>query len=290
MRTFEQIFRRERVAAAFIEGDSFHRYDRATMKQKMAEALARGEYRFSHFGPDSNRSRSSKICQQLRPDRTRQAPQVLHDEQEAARYGAEPGTFTEWEQLPEETDVLFYEGCTAPSRAAPSTLRATSICSSASCRSSTSSGSRSCIGQVDARLLRRSGDRHVPAAHARLRALHLSAILTHAHQFQRVPVVDTSDPFIARFIPTQDESFLVIRFGKPQGHRLSLSAVDAAWVFMSARQHDRVPRRQDGPRDAADSHADDPAPHRAQKGSARAPALFGPSNPLAPSLQLATAE
>src|SRR4029079_5560015 len=35
--------------------------------------------------------------------------------------------------------------------------------------------------------------------------------------FQRVPVVDTSDPFIARFIPTQDESFLIIRFGKPQG-------------------------------------------------------------------------
>ncbi|HJY41823.1 MAG TPA: hypothetical protein VJ303_11320, partial [Steroidobacteraceae bacterium] len=35
--------------------------------------------------------------------------------------------------------------------------------------------------------------------------------------FQRVPVVDTSDPFIARFIPTQDESFLVIRFSKPHG-------------------------------------------------------------------------
>ena len=48
MRTFEQIFRRERVTAAFIEGDSFHRYDRATMKQKMADALSRGEHRYSH--------------------------------------------------------------------------------------------------------------------------------------------------------------------------------------------------------------------------------------------------
>ena len=53
MRTFEQIFRRECVRAAFIEGDSFHRYDRAAMKEKMAEALARGDHRFSHFGPDS---------------------------------------------------------------------------------------------------------------------------------------------------------------------------------------------------------------------------------------------
>ena len=39
MRTFEQIFRREQVNAAFVEGDSFHRYDRAAMKQKLAEAL-----------------------------------------------------------------------------------------------------------------------------------------------------------------------------------------------------------------------------------------------------------
>ncbi|MGH3913656.1 MAG: phosphoribulokinase, partial [Pseudonocardiaceae bacterium] len=28
MRTFEQIFRREQVNPALIEGDSFHRYDR----------------------------------------------------------------------------------------------------------------------------------------------------------------------------------------------------------------------------------------------------------------------
>ena len=35
--------------------------------------------------------------------------------------------------------------------------------------------------------------------------------------FQRVPVVDTSNPFIARFIPTPDESYLVIRFARPHG-------------------------------------------------------------------------
>ena len=54
MRTFEQIFRREGIEAAFVEGDSFHRYDRVAMKQKMAEALARGDTNFSHFGPDAN--------------------------------------------------------------------------------------------------------------------------------------------------------------------------------------------------------------------------------------------
>jgi phosphoribulokinase len=35
--------------------------------------------------------------------------------------------------------------------------------------------------------------------------------------FQRVPVVDTSNPFIARTIPTADESMLIIRFRNPHG-------------------------------------------------------------------------
>ena len=35
--------------------------------------------------------------------------------------------------------------------------------------------------------------------------------------FQRVPTVDTSNPFIARWIPTPDESMVVIRFKNPRG-------------------------------------------------------------------------
>jgi phosphoribulokinase len=35
--------------------------------------------------------------------------------------------------------------------------------------------------------------------------------------FQRVPIVDTSNPFIARWIPTLDESLVVIRFRDPSG-------------------------------------------------------------------------
>ena len=50
---------------------------------------------------------------------------------------------------------------------------------------------------------------------------------THVN-FQRVPMVDTSNPFIARGIPTADESMLIIRFADPHGHRLPLPALDAA--------------------------------------------------------------
>ena len=35
--------------------------------------------------------------------------------------------------------------------------------------------------------------------------------------FQRVPTVDTSNPFIAQDIPTADESFLIVRFANPRG-------------------------------------------------------------------------
>jgi phosphoribulokinase len=38
---------------------------------------------------------------------------------------------------------------------------------------------------------------------------------THVN-FQRVPTVDTSNPFVARFIPSPDESFVVIRFRDPK--------------------------------------------------------------------------
>jgi phosphoribulokinase len=42
-RTFDQIFRRERIDAVYIEGDAFHRWDRAEMREQMKEAAARGD-------------------------------------------------------------------------------------------------------------------------------------------------------------------------------------------------------------------------------------------------------
>ena len=218
-RTFEQIFRRERVTAAFIEGDSFHRYDRVGMKQQMAEALQRGDYEFSHFGPAANLFddleglfRSYGECGRGRRRK------YLHDEQEATPYGQQPGTFTQWEDLPEPTDLLFYEGL----------------------HGAVVSGEIDVAKHVDLligvtpvvnlewiqKLHRDKATRGYSAeavADTILRRMHdyvhyICPQFSRTHiNFQRVPVVDTSDPFIARFIPTPDESFLVIRFANPQG-------------------------------------------------------------------------
>lgn len=218
-RTFEQIFRRERVSAAFIEGDSFHRYDRAGMKQQMAEALERGDQEFSHFGPAANLFEELEGLFRTYGENGRgRRRKYLHDEQEAAPYGQKPGTFTEWEDLPEHTDLLFYEGL----------------------HGAVASGEINVARHVDLligvtpvvnlewiqKLHRDKSTRGYSAeaiADTILRRMHdyvhyICPQFSRTHiNFQRVPVVDTSDPFIARFIPTPDESFLVIRFANSQG-------------------------------------------------------------------------
>jgi phosphoribulokinase len=219
MRTFEQIFRRERVRAAFIEGDSFHRYDRAAMKEKMAEALARGDHRFSHFGPDSNLFEELETLFRTYGASGRgRRRKYLHDEQEAAPYAARPGTFTEWEELPEGTDLLFYEG-----------LHGAVACGDVDVAKHVDL----LIGVVPVvnlewiqKLHRDRATRGYSAEAVTdtiLRRMHdyvnyICPQFSRTHiNFQRVPIVDTSNPFIARFIPTPDESYLVIRFDNAQG-------------------------------------------------------------------------
>ncbi len=94
-RIFEQIFRREKVEAAFIEGDAFHRYDRAAMKEKVAEEESRGNPNFTHFNTDAN---ELEILDEVFADYGRmgigRTRTYVHDDDEAALHGCAPGTFT----------------------------------------------------------------------------------------------------------------------------------------------------------------------------------------------------
>jgi len=219
MRTFEQIFRREGVKAAFVEGDAFHRYDRAEMKSRMAEELARGNEHFSHFGPENN------LFEELEAlfrdygaagrGRTRK---YLHNAEEAAPYGQSPGTFTPWEDIPAETDLLFYEGLhgavvtdkVSIARHPDLLIGVVPVINlewiqklhrDRAARGYTTEA-------VTETILRRMPD-YVHYIVPQFAQTHIN--------FQRVPVVDTSNPFIARHIPSADESFLVIRFANPRG-------------------------------------------------------------------------
>ena len=109
--TFENIFRRENVNAAIIEGDSFHRYDRKDMKVKAADAEAAGNNNFSHFGPENNLfPELAELFRAYGETGTGKRRKYLHDPEEAAPYKQQPGNFTAWEDVPAGTDLLFYEG------------------------------------------------------------------------------------------------------------------------------------------------------------------------------------
>ena len=133
-------------------------------------------------------------------------------------YGAEPGTFTEWGPLPEKSDLLFYEGL----HGAVVTDKV-NIAQHADLK----------IGVVPVinlewiqKLHRDRSDRGYTAEAVTdtiLRRMpdYVNYICPQFAEtdinFQRVPTVDTSNPFIARWIPTPDESMVVIRLKNPRG-------------------------------------------------------------------------
>ena len=219
MRTFEQIFRREGITAGFLEGDSFHRFNRAEMKQRMADALERGKDNFSHFGPEANLFEElADLFATYGATGTGRRRKYLHDAEEARPFAQEPGTFTPWEDLPKDTDLLFYEG-----------LHGAVITDKVNIAQHVDL----LIGVVPVinlewiqKLHRDKATRGYSTEAVTdtiLRRMHdyvhyICPQFTYTHvNFQRVPVVDTSNPFVARFIPTPDESMLVIRFANPRG-------------------------------------------------------------------------
>jgi phosphoribulokinase len=219
MRIFEQIFRRENVEAAFVEGDSFHRYDRAEMKRKMAASRSDGNDHFSHFGPQANLfAELEGLFRSYGETGRGRKRRYLHDEAEAAPFGQPAGTFTPWEELPAGTDILFYEGLhgavvdggTDVARHVDLRIGVVPVINlewiqklhrDKAVRGYTTEG-------VTDTILRRMHD-YVHYIVPQFSRTHIN--------FQRVPVVDTSNPFISRHVPTPDESLLVIRFADPRG-------------------------------------------------------------------------
>ena len=217
--TFEQIFFRENINACFIEGDAFHRYNRKQMITAMADAEAAGNKHFSHFGPEANLfGELEQVFCEYSETGTGKTRHYVHDDQESARYGVAPGEFTEWESFPEGSDLLFYEGLhgainTEQGNVAQYADLKVGVVPVINLewiqkmhRDKVSRGySPEAITDT---ILRRMPD-------------YLEYICPQFSNtdinFQRVPVVDTSNPAIARWIPTADESMLVIRFANPRG-------------------------------------------------------------------------
>ena len=217
--TFENIFFREKVNACFIEGDAFHRFSRKEMKLAMIEAEEQGNQNFSHFGPEANLfAELEESFRQYSESGGGQTRHYVHDELESEKFGVEPGNFTEWEKFPGSTDLLFYEGLhgainTTQGNVAQYADLKVGVVPVTNLewiqkihRDKTSRGYST--EAVTDTILRRMPD-YIE---------YICPQFTHTDiNFQRVPIVGTSNPFIARWIPTADESMVVIRFANPRG-------------------------------------------------------------------------
>ena len=230
---FQHMFHREGINAAVIEGDAFHRYDRMEMKAKVAEAAKAGKD-LSHFGPEANiLDKLELLFKTYGETGSGQMRKYLHDEVEAAPYKQDPGTFTPWETVPGGSDILFYEGLhggvvTEEIDLAKYVDLLVGVVPIVNLEwiqkihRDTAQRGYSAEAVTDT-ILRRMPD-YVNTITPQFSRTDIN--------FQRVPVVDTSNPFISRDIPTPDESLIVIRFRHPENHDLPyyLSMLKDSWM------------------------------------------------------------
>lgn len=223
-KAFEHIFFREKITPLIIEGDSYHRYDRAAMKEQMAKEEAKGNRFFSHFGENANEfGKLEETFKTYGETGKCQRRYYLHSDEEAEHHNGrigtslKPGQFTPWEDISEETDLLFYEG-----------LHGLAKTENSNVAQYVDLG----VGVVPIvnlewiqKIFRDNAERGYDAeviVDTILRRMpdYVNYITPQFSQtdvnFQRVATVDTSNPFIARDIPTPDESFIVIRFRNPR--------------------------------------------------------------------------
>ena len=217
--TFQQIFRRESVKAVTLEGDAFHRYNRKEMKKELEKRHAAGDETFSHFSFDANLLPELEDCFRNYSEKgTCRYRHYIHNSNEENLYGAKSGNFTKWKKFEEPSDLLFYEGLHGAvvneeinlARYADLKIGVVPVINLEwiqKIHRDTDSRGYSTEAVTDT-ILRRM--------HAYVHCICPQFTETDIN-FQRVPVVDTSNPLVARWIPTADESLVVIRFKDPHG-------------------------------------------------------------------------
>ena len=233
--TFEQILRREKIVAAFVEGDAFHRYDRETMRRHMEEEERNGNHHFSHFGHDGNLLEELEgVFRSYSETGTGRSRHYIHDLEASQRFGMPMGGFTEWEDLPAPSDIMIYEGLHGAVVG-----DGLNIAQYADLK----------IGVVPVinlewiqKIHRDKNDRGYTTEAVTQTILRrmpdyvnyiCPQFTTTDINFQRIPTVDTSNPFIARTIPTAEESMVVIRFRDPHGIDFPYLLSMIPWSFMS---------------------------------------------------------
>lgn len=219
MKSFAHIFRREGIEAQVIEGDSFHRYDRVEMRERVRVADSGASPPISHFGPEANLlNELAAALAEYGATGSGKVRRYIHDAGEAKELGGEAGTFTGWQPILAASDLLFYEGLHGGYKHGDTDV---------------AQHVDLLVGVVpiinlewiqklhrDQHMRGYSQDAVVDTILRRMPDYvnYICPQFSRTHvNFQRVPTVDTSNPFIAKDVPSADESLVVIRFANPKG-------------------------------------------------------------------------
>ncbi|HUR39548.1 MAG TPA: phosphoribulokinase [Verrucomicrobiae bacterium] len=212
---FERLFAQMNLRAACVEGDSFHAYDREQMLAVLHRARIRGE-NFSHFGPAANLlERLEQLFEEFGELGSGRVRQYLHTEAEARAAGSQVGAFTPWSALPVGTEVLFYEG-----------LHGGVVTDEHDVARHVDLlvGMTPTVNLEWIQKIRRDTDERGYDPAEVLRTI-LRRMPDYANyiapqfsrtdvNFQRVPLIDTSNPFMLQDIPKPEESLLVIHLNR----------------------------------------------------------------------------
>ncbi len=241
---FEHIFTRLEILPAIVEGDSFHRYSRLDMREQIAIHERAGE-KFSHFSAKANLLQElQNLFKEYAQLGTGSFRHYIHDQDESRKSGYPCGTFTPWTAYPPNTDLMFYEGLHGAAKT-----------------DSVDIGKYAdlIIGTVPVinlewiqkihRDTEERGYKRDTVTDTILRRMHdyIHMITPQFSRtdinFQRVPTVDTSNPFIARDVPSPDESMVVIRVNDPRKFSVDFPYLLAMIhnSFMSRRNNIVIP-------------------------------------------------
>ncbi len=215
-RALEHIYSYLNVAPTFVEGDSFHRYDREQMQQQLQKTKITGE-NLSHFGPEGNLfEKQEALFKEYGETGSGLRRYYIHDAEEAILRNHENGTFTPWERIPEDSNLLFYEGLhgavvTDKVNIAQYVDLLIGVAPTVNLewiqkihRDTRERGYEQ--GVVIDNILRRMHD-YMHYVVPQFSKTHIN--------FQRIPLVDTSNPFSVRSVPTLDQSLVLIHFLNP---------------------------------------------------------------------------
>jgi phosphoribulokinase len=244
---FKDIFARLGIRPAIVHGDAFRRF--GATEQTALEAAARAAGReLSRFGPDNNLFDELQALFRDYGDSGRgRLRDYAHNAERAGKLGVGVGEFGAWRRLPAGSDLLFYEGqhgglATARAgshRAVDTRHFPPGMAPRGKTRDAddgidiarhvdlligvTPTINLEWIQKIhrDAAKYRRSPDETVRSILSRME----DAIRYIVPQFaltdlniQRVPLVDTSNPFVARDVPAPEESALIFHFRDRKRH------------------------------------------------------------------------